>query len=389
MYKKGLYLLLFFIFMNHSVESAELLISEVYYDPPIPEADYEFIELYNPNTFTINLSNYKLADGTQTSSVEGIYQFPTGTVLPALSTLVIAQKGTGSYALFSKYPDFEFNDTSPDIPDMIKIGGEIQLANLGDEVILSDAAGAAIDIVVWGTQTYKGVIPHPGVLVEGQSLQRTPIGSDTDNCSSDFVVGTPTPTTLRYIIVSPTAGTIGTPVTVSGKGFFATEEINIDFGTTPTINTTTTTSDGSFLTTFTITSQSAYGTMTLSATGKTSQAKVTSVFNLLSIPQIEFLKEVSGPATATPGATLTYTLKFKNIGLGTATNLILTDRVPEGTIYLTNSAQGSNTNIFYSHDGGLTYDDSQNEPVTHIRWQLTTNLEPENSGSVSFQVEIE
>lgn len=109
-------------------------------------------------------------------------------------------------------------------------------------------------------------------------------------------------------------------------------------------------------------------------------------------PLLIFTKEVitsMGTASVSPGATLTYTLNYTNIGAGTSTNVIITDAVPAGTTYITNSAAGDNTRIIYSHNGGVDYDEEQTAPVTHIRWNLTGDIAPNASGNVYFDVKIE
>lgn len=269
---------LFFIpLLAYATPSTTLLITEVYYNTKISQEPDEFIEIYNSTPYLINLSGYKLSD------TEGTHTFPTGSVLPAYATITIAKKGIQSYqTLGNRYLDFEWNDTDPNIPDVPKTAGlPIVLANPGDEVILIDNLNIVIDVVTYETGSYTGVISHPGVS-KGKSLQRESPNQDTDDCSQDFVGGTPTPTTLRNIVVSPIVGTVGSFVTISGQGFFATEGIVIDFGTTSTVIITTTDAAGSFSTTLTI--QLGDGTVTVSATGKTSNAKVNTEFNIITIP---------------------------------------------------------------------------------------------------------
>ena len=50
-------------------------------------------------------------------------------------------------------------------------------SNLGDEVLLLNAAGAAIDVVTYRDGDYPGVIPHPGVTDQGRSLEQGLRGS--------------------------------------------------------------------------------------------------------------------------------------------------------------------------------------------------------------------
>ncbi len=387
--------ILLFILLNKEINAQpSTLITEVYYDTVGTDTDEEFIEIYNPNSFPVNISNYKVGDhqekGTGTS--EGMYKFLPGTVIPPYGTITIALKATGFKALFGKNPDFETtSDTNPDVPNMIKYGswstGSIFLNNAGDEILLLTELDFPIDVVTYEAGSYTGVTSHPGVAV-GHSIERGTPTQDTDNCEVDFVDRyPPTPTTLRNIIVSPTSGTVGSFVTITGQGFFATEGIVIDFGTTITVATTTTDASGSFSTIFTATPQPDWGTITVSATGLTSEAKVTTEFNLISLPLLKFDKQVTFSGSATPGATLTYTLYYENIGSGTATNIVLTDAIPDGTTYITDSASAVGT-ISYSHDGGVSYDTLQSEPVTHIRWELSNPLPPGGYGSVNFEVRV-
>jgi uncharacterized repeat protein (TIGR01451 family) len=113
------------------------------------------------------------------------------------------------------------------------------------------------------------------------------------------------------------------------------------------------------------------------------------VTGTVALPSLIFTKKVIYTGTISTGATLTYTLYYENVGAGTATNVILTDVIPAGTTYITDSAAGANTVISYSHDGGITFDSSQSPPVTHIRWELTIDIVPGESGNVSFKVRIE
>ncbi|MGQ0521766.1 MAG: choice-of-anchor P family protein [Actinomycetota bacterium] len=57
-------------------------------------------------------------------------------------------------------------------------------------------------------------------------------------------------------------------------------------------------------------------------------------------PPVLTINKTACPTTAVPGGTLTYTIDFGNIGLTTATGVVLTDTVPTGTA-LTDSGGGS------------------------------------------------
>ncbi|MEK7812138.1 MAG: hypothetical protein AAB296_00125, partial [Candidatus Desantisbacteria bacterium] len=76
---------------------------------------------------------------------------------------------------------------------------------------------------------------------------------------------------LPIIWISPESGPVGTLVTVEGLGYFAFDEIAIDFGNTLTITTANTESFGSFLVTFFVDSQ-PYSSITITARGQTGEA---------------------------------------------------------------------------------------------------------------------
>jgi uncharacterized repeat protein (TIGR01451 family) len=107
------------------------------------------------------------------------------------------------------------------------------------------------------------------------------------------------------------------------------------------------------------------------------------------LPNVVFTKSVIPAGTQTHGATLTYTLAYENTGSGTAKNVVIVDKIPNGTTYVKGSAIGDNMTIKYCHDGsGNTWDDSDTSPVTHIKWILNKDLAPGDKGSVKFSVTI-
>ncbi|MEK9150409.1 MAG: hypothetical protein AAB267_10250, partial [Candidatus Desantisbacteria bacterium] len=67
-------------------------------------------------------------------------------------------------------------------------------------------------------------------------------------------------------LITPTQGSVGTIITLSGDGYNSFEPINVDFGTTKTIITFGAMPGGTFTSTFTINTQ-GYGTTTVTARG--------------------------------------------------------------------------------------------------------------------------
>ncbi len=106
------------------------------------------------------------------------------------------------------------------------------------------------------------------------------------------------------------------------------------------------------------------------------------------------------------GDVIFYTMNYVNSGDTAATNAVLDDPIPKGTVYLDGTALGKDAEITFSNDGGktfkkpslLTYEiklpsgkikkrTASPEQYTHIRW--TIGMVPAHgSGHVVFQVRV-
>lgn len=170
---------------------SHLLLSEVLYHPVTERNAEEWIEIYNPTNTSWDLSGYGLGDEETFRGEEGMFRFPTGTNLLPGGRLVIAIEGLAFSNYYGCPPAFEIINTSEDIPDLVQDGiwgsdGTIYLTDDGDEVLLVDEGYQIIDVLVYGTGSYPGTIPHPGVDM-GHSLERQPASHDTDDSSQDFI----------------------------------------------------------------------------------------------------------------------------------------------------------------------------------------------------------
>ncbi|MFM8272026.1 MAG: SdrD B-like domain-containing protein [Gemmata sp.] len=101
-----------------------------------------------------------------------------------------------------------------------------------------------------------------------------------------------------------------------------------------------------------------------------------------------------GPATVTPGTTVTYDLVATNTG-ATSFGLnqyglpaTISDAVPPGTQYVTGSATSDvPATIFFSTDGGVTWTTTDTgAATTNIQWQLSAPLAPGASATTHFSV---
>jgi hypothetical protein len=169
---------------NYVPPADHLVISELLYDPAgVADADGEWIELYNPTFITVTLAGWRLSDGG--SYGDGTVRFPAGAQVGPRETAVVAQRSDVFESTYGFAPDFELRDADPSVPNMAPTDGGIGWGNAGDEAILRDAAGAVVDVLVYGSGSYAGVTPHPAVGW-GHSLERKPADRDTDDCSTDF-----------------------------------------------------------------------------------------------------------------------------------------------------------------------------------------------------------
>jgi hypothetical protein len=164
-----------------------LLVSEIFYRVG---AEQEWVEILNPTDSVIDLTGYKIGDAEKPDTFEGMYQFPPGASLGPRQTLVIASSAAAFRQNYGQPPNYEFYETDATVPNLARSPswgeGEWELRNDGDEVLLLDALNRPVDVVVYGDNTYPGVVPHPGVSFYTHSLERYPPRLDTDNCSQDF-----------------------------------------------------------------------------------------------------------------------------------------------------------------------------------------------------------
>jgi len=106
---------------------------------------------------------------------------------------------------------------------------------------------------------------------------------------------------------------------------------------------------------------------------------------------------------AVPGDEIIYTTTFRNLADQPAANIVITNPVPNDSIYKGGSAAGANTVITFSVDGGKQYaaagklsvrtKEGKTRPAqpadyTHIRWTYKGTLGAGKSGEASFRAFI-
>lgn len=155
-------------FFVPAVSCAQVMITEIMYDPPSTDSAHEWIELYNESTSSETLAHWKLyARGAS----HNIIAASSGAILLPGSYAVVAQ----NVAMFkSQYPNFSG----------MLYHSAITLDNAGDTLELLDASSTVVD-----TATYDSA---EGALGDGNSLQRTSLQAG-ESGSIDFVPRMPTP----------------------------------------------------------------------------------------------------------------------------------------------------------------------------------------------------
>ncbi len=167
---------------------ARVLFTELFYR--IKE-DYEFFKIYNPTSYPIDISGWRVRDGDY--SYSGSIMFPEDSEIPSNSGIYIAHNATLFYDILGYYPDFEYANSSSETRQMI-VREMPSFADGRDEALLLDSFGNLIDIVVYGDSGYDGAgwSGEPIPSTSKAELLRRNFGTDSQNyldtnASSDWM----------------------------------------------------------------------------------------------------------------------------------------------------------------------------------------------------------
>ncbi len=212
-----------------------VLLSEIVVTP----TDGEFIEIHNPTSETVDLSNYYLTDATYASG--GVYyynivtganaggggygdfhaRFPDGaTIAPGeYQTIAIAGSDAfeATYGVAPTYELYEDGGSADAIPDMREalpgsINGQGSLSNSGEVVVLYYWDGTTdlvtdIDYAVWGDKAEA--VSKTGVSIDGPDADSTPSTyvADTAIGDQDVIATGAHPSGSSFQRIDPTEGT--------------------------------------------------------------------------------------------------------------------------------------------------------------------------------------
>lgn len=105
-----------------------------------------------------------------------------------------------------------------------------------------------------------------------------------------------------------------------------------------------------------------------------------------------------------PGTVVIYTIEAKNISDQPVNAVVINDPIPAHMTYVDDSAEGADTEIVFSVDGGSSFAAAGDLRVTdeagvsraatakdytHVRWTLLGELAPKQTRSVSFRARLD
>ena len=105
-----------------------------------------------------------------------------------------------------------------------------------------------------------------------------------------------------------------------------------------------------------------------------------------------------------PGDEILYSVRFRNTGTEPATDIVITNPVPEHMILKPVTIHGEGTEVTLSIDSGKNFgrqdelfvveEDGTKRPpkpeeYTHVRWTFSKEIMPEEQGSVGFSAIVE
>jgi hypothetical protein len=186
--------------------AGSIVFSEVLYDSrTYGDTDGEWIELYNPNPYSINLSNWTISDNNETTT------FPADCIIGPNCYFVWANNQQEFLKNHGTYPD--------------KTGLSLKLSNTGDYLELRDNNWTLVDQVAWESDASSvwgwGSASRP-YANEGKSIVRSDLNQDTDTYADwlNNQPSTPTPGDCLSGVDEPPFGSFDSPLpgsTLSGS----------------------------------------------------------------------------------------------------------------------------------------------------------------------------
>jgi len=144
-----------------------VVLNEILYDPPGPDGDSEYVELFNPTDRPVPLDGVELwfLNAGEAADAKRVWSAAAGTVLAAGGFRVIGEEAVA-----------EADETT-----------RLDLQN-GPDALELRRDGQRLDAVAWGEEAAAGGEGRAAVDASGAPLGRVPDGRDTDDNAIDLVV---------------------------------------------------------------------------------------------------------------------------------------------------------------------------------------------------------
>jgi hypothetical protein len=141
------------------------------YDPAPSgdDAEFEWLEIFNAGGEPVDLVGWTLSDNSASDTLPSLRLMPHGFAVIAASERIRDAYPASGGAMVALADG--------------RIGAG--LANKGDHLLLRDSAGKLADGVSWGDDETV-LWPSVAIIPSGHSIERSPVGRDTD-AAADFV----------------------------------------------------------------------------------------------------------------------------------------------------------------------------------------------------------
>ncbi|MBU1940700.1 MAG: lamin tail domain-containing protein, partial [Candidatus Thermoplasmatota archaeon] len=135
----------------YDTNATALKITELYYHTH-PNLHNEYIALYNPTSYHLNMSGWYLTSTPEKRAIDQYkILFPTPTIIPPYATWYITQNATAFYHQTGYLPNYEYEvDAQTTIPNL-NTSHTIILSNTKGTVALKSPSNITIDLVCYGT----------------------------------------------------------------------------------------------------------------------------------------------------------------------------------------------------------------------------------------------
>lgn len=161
-----------------------LLISEVYFEQYYVQNSFDWFEMYNAGSATLDLTGYMVGNAKTATEADGLFQMPDGYQMAPGAVVVVASRGDFFQNYHAQAPDFELLDTLPGVPELASVpgwgNGEFELYNTNDELLILNENWLLVDAVCWGVSRFA-FWPTIPVISMGGSMERLPADQDTDS----------------------------------------------------------------------------------------------------------------------------------------------------------------------------------------------------------------